>query len=189
MITIVSYQTTWPQEFTEIAARIRSEMGSLALRIDHIGSTSVPGLAAKDRIDIQVTVSDLSVKIEQSLNRTGFVRNEKINEDHIPPGFTDMGSQWKKWLFSPVQPSRPINLHVRIEGNPNQRYPILFRDYLRTHPEAAEAYVRVKKALAHYHSEDIEAYCDIKDPVCDLIIQAAENWASQNGWQPDPSDC
>ena len=95
----------------------------------------------------------------------------------------------EEMVFSPVHATRLINLHVRIAGYPNQRYPLLFRDYLKVTPLAAQAYARVKKALAHYHPDDIEAYCDIKDPVCDLIIQAAEVWAKSNQWQPGPSDC
>lgn len=189
MITIVPYQSKWLNEFHEIGKGLHAELGSLALRIDHIGSTSVPDLAAKDRIDIQVTVAGLTPEVEQALNRAGFIRNEEINEDHLPPGVLEATDQWKKWFFSPTQAKRLVNLHVRIIGNPNQRYPLLFRDYLRATPLSAQAYARVKMALAHYHPDDIYAYCEIKDPVCDLIIEAAEVWAKTNNWQPGPSDC
>ena len=60
MVTIVPYQPTWPGEFQSIAMGLRDALGTLALRIDHIGSTSVPGLHAKDRIDIQITVVSLN---------------------------------------------------------------------------------------------------------------------------------
>jgi GrpB-like predicted nucleotidyltransferase (UPF0157 family) len=66
-----------------------------------------------------------------------------------------------------------------VKGNPNQRYPLLFRDYLHANPEAAEAYARIKRALARYHADDIDAYYEVKDPVCDLIFQAAELWAKE----------
>lgn len=188
MITISPYQPGWPEEFNRIAASLRAALGDLALRIDHIGSTSVPGLDAKDRIDIQVTVAALTPEVEAALNRVGFTRSQRISADHIPPGAEVNETDWAKWFFSPEKMSRPINLHVRIAGKPNQRYPILFRDFLRVHPEAAEAYARVKRALAKYHSEDIDAYCEIKDPVCDLIHQAAESWAAETNWQPAPSD-
>jgi GrpB-like predicted nucleotidyltransferase (UPF0157 family) len=189
MITIVSYRSEWPAEFKKIGEHLRTELGALALRIDHIGSTSIPGLAAKDRIDIQVTVVELSEAVEQALNRAGFTRNPRITGDHLPPGSGDALEHWSKWLFGPAESARPVNLHVRIQGYPNQRYPLLFRDYLRAHPHSAEAYARVKQELARYHADDIEAYCDIKDPVCDLIIFAAEAWAGESGWQPGPSDC
>jgi GrpB-like predicted nucleotidyltransferase (UPF0157 family) len=158
------------------------------VRLDHIGSTAVPGLPAKDRIDIQVTAAALTPEVEQAIVRAGYERNLRIDSDHIPPGGSEDPACWRKWLFGPVDGGRPVNLHVRVAGNPNQRYPILFRDYLRAHPDSAEAYARVKQQLARYHADDIEAYCDIKDPVCDLILFAAEAWAEQTAWQPGPSD-
>jgi GrpB-like predicted nucleotidyltransferase (UPF0157 family) len=188
MIKIVPYNNEWPDEFRRLAARLRAELGGLALRIDHIGSTAVPGLPAKDRIDIQVTAAALTPEVEQAIVRAGYVRNLRIDGDHIPPGGSEDPAHWHKWIFGPVEGGRPVNLHARVAGNPNQRYPILFRDYLRTHPDSAAVYARVKQQLARYHADDIEAYCDIKDPVCDLIFFAAESWAEQTAWHPGPSD-
>lgn len=187
MIEIVAYKPEWPAEFTEIASQLRLALGELALRIDHIGSTSVPGLDAKDRIDIQMTVAALTPAVQTALEQIGYARSQRISADHLPPGCTEQ-AQWAKWFFSPPKETRPVNLHVRVTGYPNQRYPLLFRDYLRSHSDAAEAYARVKKALAHYHPDDIDAYCEIKDPVCDLISQSAEVWAEDTTWQPGPSD-
>ncbi len=189
MIAIVPYHPEWPGEFQAIGRSLRQELGELALRIDHIGSTSVPGLAAKDRIDIQVTVARLEPAVEQALNRLGYERILRISGDHIPPGGPDQEEQWIKWIFSPPGSGRPANIHVRLEGRANQRYPLLFRDYLRADPAAAQAYARVKIALAKYHANDVEAYYDIKDPACDLILRAAEHWAAACGWQPGASDC
>lgn len=188
MITIVPYNENWPDEFKEIGQRLRGELGDLALRIDHIGSTSVPGLAAKDKIDIQVTAAELSPDVEAALNRLGLERKLEVDSDHIPPGGEAQPEQWKKWYFRQTGEMRQVHVHVRLPGYPNQRYPLLFRDYLRAHPDSAEAYARVKRQLARYHADDIEAFCDIKDPVCDLILFAAEAWAAETGWQPGPSD-
>ena len=66
--------------------------------------------------------------------------------------------------------------------------PLLFRDYLRAHPVAAGAYAQIKLQLARYGPEDWDHYYDIKDPVCDVIIAAAEDWARATGWAPGPSD-
>lgn len=82
-----------------------------------------------------------------------------------------------------------MNLHVRQAGRANQRYPILFRDYLRAHPAAAAAYSQVKQALVGHRMDDPDAYYDVKDPVCDILIAAAEVWAHATGWQPGASDC
>jgi GrpB-like predicted nucleotidyltransferase (UPF0157 family) len=74
---------------------------------------------------------------------------------------------------------------VRPAERPNQRYALLFRDYLRGHPAAASAYGQIKQMLAPKLERD--DYIDAKDPVCDLIIQSAEVWA-ESGWKPGPSD-
>ncbi|HVN54945.1 MAG TPA: GrpB family protein [Anaerolineaceae bacterium] len=189
MISIVPYQPIWPEEFLTIARPLRQALGDLALRIDHIGSTAVPGLAAKDRIDIQVTVPGLTEAVERALNRAGYERLEGITQDHVPPGEPSHPDEWGKWIFKPPENQRLTNVHVRVAGRPNQRYPLLFRDYLRANPAAAEAYARVKTALARYHAGDVVAYYDIKDPVCDIIFSAAEVWAAATGWLPGPSDC
>ena len=71
---------------------------------------------------------------------------------------------------------------MRILGRANQRYPLLFRDYLRCHPAAAAGYEALKRVLVQYHAEDRIVYTLIKDPVCDVIMSAAEDWARQTGW-------
>lgn len=186
-IEIVPYQPVWPLEFQTIAAALHHALGPLALRIDHIGSTSVPGLAAKDRIDIQITVAALTEDVEQALNSIGYERKLAYDRDHVPPSGPFEPAQWAKWIFTPPAGQRPTNTHVRVAGRANQRYALLFRDYLRADSAAAEAYARIKIALARQHPEDIEAYLDVKDPVCDLIIGAAERWAASAGWQHGPA--
>lgn len=183
-IVITPYNPEWPQEFARLAAALKEALGVLALRIDHIGSTAVPGLAAKDLIDIQLTVRALSPEVEGALVSLGYERRTEIRCDHRPPLANGPESDWEKWLFRPPAGQRPTNLHVRVEGRPNQRYPLLFRDYLRARPEAAEAYGQVKRELARLHPEDKEAYYAVKDPVFDIIITGAEEWARAVNWQP-----
>jgi GrpB-like predicted nucleotidyltransferase (UPF0157 family) len=178
-IEIVPYNPHWPAEFERIAGAIREAMGDLAVRIDHIGSTSVPGLAAKDVIDIQVTVRDLDADaITSALATIGYTQPHGFLFDHIPPGADEDPGQWKKLMFKPPEGQRRTHLHVRQLGRPNQRYPLLFRDYLRANPNAAEAYSRIKVALARLHPDDLDAYYDVKDPVCDLVIDAANLWSN-----------
>jgi GrpB-like predicted nucleotidyltransferase (UPF0157 family) len=188
MIAIVPYHCDWPSEFAQLGRTIRAALPEQALRIDHIGSTSVPGLAAKDIIDIQVTASDLSADIEARLHEAGYERLEHITQDHLPPrGGVEPGA-WAKWFFTQRGDTRRVNLHVRLRGRANQRYALLFRDYLRVHATAASAYTQVKLALARYHADDIDAYYEIKDPVCDIIMAGAESWAAATQWGPGPSD-
>jgi GrpB-like predicted nucleotidyltransferase (UPF0157 family) len=189
MISIERYHPEWPDEFRSLGDDLRRALGDLALRIDHIGSTSVPGLAAKDIIDVQITVRDLEPEVEQALTRAGYQRLIQFTRDHVPPESSPHPSEWTKWLFGPSAPQRPANIHVRVAGRANQRYPLLFRDYLRSHPMAARAYAQVKSALAMYHPNDKDAYYDVKDPVCDIIISGAEEWATATKWEPGPTDC
>jgi GrpB-like predicted nucleotidyltransferase (UPF0157 family) len=189
MISIVPHRATWSVEFDGIAASIQAGTGEVALRIDHIGSTSVPYLCAKDVIDVQVTVAKLDGGVAERLRQLGFVQRGDIEGDHVPPGYGGPESDWAKLFF--VQPSdqRRINVHVRQSGRPNQRYALLFRDYLIAHPRAAAAYGELKQRLAgSLVTED--AYADVKDPAVDLIYFAAEEWASHSQWQlyPRPED-
>ncbi len=186
-VRIVDYKASWPEEFAQIACVLKEGLGNLALRIDHIGSTSVPGLPAKDIIDLQITVSALNQDFIQAMEKLGYRLSEGYTQDHIPPGYRDEPQQWQKFYFRPPEGQRSTHTHVRIQGNPNQRYPLLFRDYLRTHPETAEAYARLKRMLAE-HLADPGMYPDVKDPAVDLIYIPAEEWAKMTGWQPEKPD-
>jgi GrpB-like predicted nucleotidyltransferase (UPF0157 family) len=186
MISITASRPSWITEFQEIATALRAGLGDVAQRIDHIGSTSVPQLCAKDVIDLQITVARFDVGIAEQLRRLGFVQRPEIEGDHTPPGYAGPSSDWAKLFFVQPNGQRRINIHVRQSGRPNQRYALLFRDYLVAHPPAAAAYGQLKRHLAEFlDSED--AYADIKDPAVDLIYFAAEEWASQSRWQPRPT--
>jgi GrpB-like predicted nucleotidyltransferase (UPF0157 family) len=187
MVEIVACKPDWPAEFQTIAADVRRALGDLALRIDHIGSTAVPGLPAKDIIDIQITVSALDQPVILAMTALGYTQPEGIWHDHCPPTIVGPDSEWEKLYFREPANQRPTNTHVRVQGRANQRYPLLFRDYLRTHCATAEAYAELKRRLAH-HLADPNTYPYVKDPAVDLIYFAAEDWASTSGWQPGPPD-
>ncbi len=188
-IAIVDPDPAWPDEFQRLARPLREALGDAALRIDHIGSTSVARLPAKDVIDIQVTVAELDAgAIADALRPIGYALRTDITGDHVPPGGDPAAAEWTKVYFRAPEGQRPTHLHVRQAGRANQRYPILFRDYLRERQDAAGAYAMVKYALARLHPDDEAAYYDIKDPVCDLIMQAAEAWAARSGWSQGPGD-
>jgi GrpB-like predicted nucleotidyltransferase (UPF0157 family) len=157
---------------------------TLALRIDHIGSTSVPGLGAKDVIDIQITVSALTPEVRRTLIDAGYQYRPNHVRDHVPLGEDDDPRLWAKFMFEQPLGQRRSNMHVRIAGNPNQRYALLFRDYLRTHPHSARSVELIKRELVKRHAEDEDTYYDIKDPVYDLIWNAAQDWARQTGREP-----
>jgi GrpB-like predicted nucleotidyltransferase (UPF0157 family) len=184
-VEIVEYHPDWPAEFERIAKTLRGALGHGAQRIDHIGSTSVPGLAAKDRIDVQIAVASLDepARIIAAISRVGYAHRPGITRDHVPPGAIDDASQWTKLFFREPPGQRATNIHIRILGRANYRYALLFRDYLRTHREAALAYADAKRRLAQQFPEDSATYADVKDPVCDIIMVAAEEWAIATNWK------
>ena len=185
MIQIVPYQSGWPDEFLSLGRQIRDVLGDRAVTIHHIGSTSVPGLSAKDVIDIQVSVAALELSILADLASAGFVHG-RLASDHCPPGVTLAEDELAKMMAG--GPGRAAHIHIRVLGKFNQRYPLLCRDYLRSHRSAADAYGRVKQELARYFPDDVEAYYDIKDPVFDVLMAGAADWAAQIGWVQPATD-
>lgn len=181
-IAIVEYRPEWAEEFGAISRSIRDALSELGMRVDHIGSTAVPGLAAKDIIDVQVTVRDFTPELDAAFERAGYSRLE-ITKDHRPPAAAGPDRDWEKRMYRPSPGARPTNIHVRRAGSANGRYALLFRDYLRSHPLASAAYARAKVALAQHGPTDWDLYYDVKDPICDIIMAGAEEWAASSGWR------
>ena len=190
VVEIVEYDPSWPEAFREVAGRLRMTLGDNASRIDHIGSTSVAGLASKDVIDIQVSVerdADLD-DVARKLQAAGWTtRPHIINMDHQVPGWPEDERARRKRFFKEPLGTRQVNLHVRVIGRANQRYPLLFRDYLRAHPDSAQAYATLKRDLA-VQLKDLDSYPEVKDAACDLIYFPAEDWARAVGWDAGVSD-
>ena len=183
-VTIVEYRAAWIVEFEPIASVLRDTLGVETLEVDHIGSTAVPGLAAKDILDVQVSVHSLDGDVSERLLAAGFTTHTHIlRQDHLPPGFVTQEQDWSKLFFMQRPGARRCNIHVREMGRPNQRYPLLVRDFLRAEPLIAEAYGELKKRLASALA-DPETYPDVKDPVADIIYLAAERWALATNWRP-----
>jgi GrpB-like predicted nucleotidyltransferase (UPF0157 family) len=182
VIDLVPHRSGWKDDFRRLAALLRRALGDLALRIDHVGSTAIPTICAKDIIDIQVTVADLR-EATVALRNARFIERADIQRDHVPPGHLGAEADWSKTFFTEPMGVRRTNVHVREADKPNQRYALLFRDYLLSHPNTAEAYGELKRRLANSLA-DANDYADVKDPAVDLIYFAAEEWACQTGWQP-----
>ncbi len=186
---VSSYRPQWPAMAAALAADLYARLGPLAARIEHIGSTSIPGMAAKDVLDLQVSTTDLDAAAEAfdaPLHDLGFERT-RYERDHVPAGRPDRPEQWAKRLWSRRDhPAGEVNLHVRLCGSPNERLALLFRDWFRAHPAAIAAYAGFKRSLA-VMSAGLGDYTDTKDWVVDVVIVAAEEWAAATGWQvPEP---
>lgn len=186
-IEIVEHRAGWAGEFAVVARHLAAVAGDAAVRIDHIGSTAVPGLAAKDVVDVQVTVRPGELDtVAGRLHGAGFTAWRDVTGDHLPPGADVAPAELEKRLCTEPPGTRRVNVHVRVAGRANQRYALLCRDYLRSHPGAAAAYAEVKRVLARIFPDDVESYYDVKDPVFDLIMAGAEDWAAATGWAPPP---
>lgn len=151
---IASYDPAWPGMFDELGQRLRRALGPMADRIDHIGSTAVPGLAAKPVIDVQVSVPDLSAVEEYG------------------PAIESCGFQWRrdnpdlaKRYFRELPGARRTHVHVRRTGSFDEQAALLFRDHLRANPEQAARYEAVKREHAHLLDHDRAAYVEAKAPM------------------------
>lgn len=184
-IQILPANPAWHSQFTEIKRLLEAVLPDGAV-VHHIGSTAVAGLVAKDIIDVQITLRSLADLNNEAMLSAGFARR-KPTSDHKPPGMTLPPEELAKKLYGQEKPI-VANIHVREAGRFNQRYPLLCRDYLRAHPTAAAAYGTIKHALANRFPDDVEAYYDIKDPVFDLIMSSAEDWARTTDWRLPTGD-
>lgn len=181
-VIVIPYQERWPEEYQVIEKKLQLVLADTVLRIDHIGSTSVPGLAAKDIIDVQITVANLKDSAYQErLKQSDFVFRGENRDEFIT--ISDPTSPDLQKCYAREAPGeRRTHIHIREQGRFNQRYALLFRDYLRSSPEACMAYRQIKERLAQLFPNTIEGYLFIKDPVMDLLYVSAENWAKQVGW-------
>lgn len=176
-IVIAPHDPTWTQRFRELAADLRAALGPVALRIDHIGSTAVPGLAAKPVIDLQVSVAALEPDsaYRPALERRGWVFRA-ANDDRT-----------KRYFREPVG-ARRTHLHVRRAGSFSEQAALLLRDYLRATPARAAEYAALKHELAARHASSRVDYVDAKAPFIWETLRLADAWAQRSGWQPGPSD-
>ncbi len=183
-IEIKSHRTNWRSDFKRIARALQPLLPENAI-IHHIGSTAVPGLAAKDIIDIQITVDRLDHFPIARFAASGF-RHVPDRRDHAPPGILLTIGDLSKLFFKVDEPTGHI--HVRERGRFNQRYALLCRDYLRTHPSASAAYQMVKIELAQRFPDDPNSYYAVKDPVFDILMAGATDWAAAIGWREPMAD-
>ena len=178
----------WAGEFQRLAVRLRAVLEPWLLQIEHIGSTAVPGLPAKDVIDVQVLVATLDPPepIVEAFSRAGYTpRLGSWNRrDHPPAGTRADAPGWDKLVFAPPAAERPCNIHVRVLGSANARQARLFRDHLRADGATRDDWGRFKREVAA-HGVDLAAYGRIKEPATNIVMRAAEAWALATRWE-DP---
>jgi GrpB-like predicted nucleotidyltransferase (UPF0157 family) len=181
---LVPYDPYWAERGAGLVEELYQRLGGFAQRVEHIGSTAIPGMAAKPVFDMQVSVTDLDAAaktFDEPLRQIGLERLPWL-ADHVPAGYDDAPERWSKRIWSKKEPGgERINLHCRLVGSPNERLALLFRDWFRAHPDTVPAYARFKHVLAAA-VDDLDVYTDVKDPVVDLVISVAEQWATESGW-------
>lgn len=169
-IDIVDADPAWPAAFEVVRSRLAEALGPVAKRIDHVGSTAVPGLAAKPVIDIQVSVPD----VEDEPAYCEAVESVGVVLRWIEPGH--------RYFRPPPGVPRVWHVHVCTAGSDWERDHLLFRDYLRAHQEAAAAYGALKRDLAVTHRDGRIEYTDAKEPFIRHALAQAETWARATGW-------
>jgi GrpB-like predicted nucleotidyltransferase (UPF0157 family) len=168
MVEIVPYDPSWPALFLEEARNIRQKFGELALRVDHVGSTSVPALPAKPVIDIQVSVASLEPR-------------EALNERMTDLGYThfDLGAFDRVYPFFKKPSTWPSTHHVHLclAGSEQERMHLAFRDYLREHPAVSADYFKLKQQLAAVYDgttlESQEGYSLAKSDFVSSVLDRA----------------
>jgi dephospho-CoA kinase len=183
---LVPYDPTWPAQAERVLARLRLAGGARILRADHIGSTAVPGMAAKNVIDVQLTVASLADAdaMAEPLARAGFPWRPQYDQDTPHPPELDPG-QWRKRMATNADPGRWVNIHLRVDGSAGWRAALLFRDWLRASPEWVANYQAMKeRTAAAYASRTIGEYAEAKEPWFDEAFTEMAKWAQATGWRP-----
>lgn len=170
-IVLVPYDPGWPARFETERRRIEAALGPVARRVDHVGSTAVPGLSAKPIIDVDVSVADADDEAGYlpALERAGY--RLRVRE----PGHRMVRT-----------PTVDVHVHVCSAGSDWERRHLLFRDRLRADPHDRAAYAALKAHLAAREWPDMNAYAAAKGGLIAEITRRAEAWAERVGWNGTP---
>ena len=182
---LVEPDPDWPAAAERLRARVAATVGERGRGVAHIGSTAVPGLPAKDVIDLQLGVESLADAdaVRDALQDSGFPWVPRIDHDNPkPPG----SPVWPKRFHGSADPGRVVHLHIREVGSPGWRYALLVRDWLRADAAARAEYLAVKRSAADRYAgdPDAERYVEVKEPWFDAAIGRAEGWAATSAWVP-----
>ena len=169
-VDLVEYDPSWPAQFEAARRDLVEALGSLVVAVHHIGSTSVPGLAAKPTIDIAVVVAS----IDEFVRRVASV--EALGYEYRP---TATFHDEHLFVRRIVDDERTHHLHVIAAGCPDLNDWLDLRDYLRSTPEAARRYAEVKRQMAKQHHRDRGAYVEAKTPIVERLLAEARSAANR----------
>jgi GrpB-like predicted nucleotidyltransferase (UPF0157 family) len=169
MATVVmhEYDPGWPALFEDLRKRIAAALGPLVIDIEHIGSTSVPNLCAKPIIDLDVIVEPENLPAAiAAVEALGYRHEGNLGVD---------GREAFRWTAEFPE----HHLYVCPKDSPALGRHLLFRDFLRTHPDAARQYAQLKKELAQQFHDDRSKYQDAKTAFIESLVQEAKEAAEQ----------
>jgi GrpB-like predicted nucleotidyltransferase (UPF0157 family) len=180
IVELTRWRPEWQAEFDALAHELHAALGHVAVAIDHVGSTAVPGMPAKDVIDAQVLVLDVDdIRIADAFAGCEFRRRpEPWNQVDV------IGcEEFPKAVYAPPRGARAVNVHVRAQDGESARYALLFRDFLRADADARDAWAALKSCIAS-HVDDLAPYGQIKGAALPLLMRGAERWAVETAWTP-----
>ena len=171
-IVVVPPRAEWVDTFRSLSDRLRAALPNA--RVEHVGSTSVPGMAAKPIVDVMVSVPNVADEdsYRSRIEELGVVLFTRDDEH--------------RFFCAPVPEPRTLHVHVCAAGSAFEREHLLFRDYLRTHDEDAERYEAMKLSAAEQWSDDRFGYTYAKNSLIIDILDRAETWAHASGWSEFP---
>lgn len=176
-LIIVPHDPEWHVLFHQLGSKLREALGTTALRIDHVGSTAIAGLAAKPILDIQISVADFEPLdlYRLPLEKLGYV-------------FRAANPELTKRYFRERPGERRTHIHVRRFGSWPEQFALLFRDYMRSHVEDVQEYAKLKYNLAEKYRDDRQQYTEVKAPLIWEIMRKADRWSQETGWKPGLTD-
>ncbi|HET7800858.1 MAG TPA: dephospho-CoA kinase [Humibacillus xanthopallidus] len=184
---VVEPREDWGRRGERVVAKLAAALApsGVATEVSHIGSTAVPGLLAKDVIDVQVGVRHLAEAdrddVSEAMRDAGYILSQGNSGDTPKPG-TDPAA-WGKRFYGGCDPAQVVHVHVREFGSPGWRFALLFRDWLVHVPAEREAYAAEKRRLLAI-DDDTDAYVEAKEPWFDEAWPRAQAWADETGWRP-----
>jgi GrpB-like predicted nucleotidyltransferase (UPF0157 family) len=171
MIELRDYNFAWDEKFLLLKNELLLSCKDLVVDIQHIGSTSINGMKAKDIVDVQCSIRSFNEMqlIKPKLELIGFEMIETIKQDHVPFQAMDYFSpQWEKRFFKGSFQNQAYNLHIRLVDSLNWKFALSFRDFLSENDKAKYAFMQVKERLVAA-GVDKYAYCILKDSIIDLM--------------------
>lgn len=161
-IIVQPYSREWEKNFLDIRNEIQDTLGELALRIEHVGSTAVPGLSAKPIIDIDVVIKDDSAldAVVSKLQAIGYMHEG------------DLGIAGREaFAYEGKEHLQKHHLYVCPSDSAELKRHLAFRDYLRSHPDAVSEYGRLKEDGAKLHPDDVDKYIEHKSPFIEKTLK------------------